>query len=68
MSTPTNKSLYKRVISQAKKRFEVYPSAYANVWVSRHYKSLGGKYKGKKGTSLTKSIRKIKRRTTRKRK
>lgn len=52
MPTPTNKILYKKVLLQAKKKFDVYPSAYANSWVSQQYRSLGGKYSGKKSPSL----------------
>ena len=29
----------------AKKKFKVYPSAYANGWLVREYKKRGGKYK-----------------------
>jgi hypothetical protein len=32
-------------ISQAKQKFDVYPSAYANAWASKCYKSKGGKWK-----------------------
>jgi hypothetical protein len=28
--------------SQAKKKFDVYPSAYANGWASKQYKAAGG--------------------------
>ena len=28
----------------AKRRFKVYPSAYANGWLVRTYKARGGKY------------------------
>ena len=49
MATPTNKGLYARVKSAAKKKFSVYPSAYANAWVVREYKKRGGSYSGKKG-------------------
>jgi hypothetical protein len=41
---PTDKELYARVIADAKKKFEVYPSAYANGWVVQEYKRRGGKY------------------------
>ena len=33
--TPTNPSLYSRVKSEAKRKFKVYPSAYANMWASK---------------------------------
>jgi hypothetical protein len=42
---PTNKNLYSRVKSEAKTKFKVYPSAYANAWLVKTYKSRGGKYK-----------------------
>jgi len=41
---PSDKELYARVIADAKKKFEVYPSAYANGWVVQEYKRRGGKY------------------------
>ena len=47
---PKNPKLYARVKSEAKKKFKVYPSAYANAWLVRTYKSRGGKYSGKKPT------------------
>lgn len=52
-AVPLNKKLYDRVVADAKKRFQVWPSAYASGWVVRRYKELGGTYKtpGKKGTT-----------------
>ena len=44
-ATPTNKALYARVKAEAKKKFKVYPSAYANGWLVRTYKKRGGGYK-----------------------
>jgi hypothetical protein len=44
-NVPTNKKLYARVKALAKKKFKVYPSAYANGWLVKTYKSKGGKYK-----------------------
>ena len=41
-ATPTNKALYARVKAEAKKKFKVYPSAYANGWLVRTYKKRGG--------------------------
>tara|TARA_R110002012_G_scaffold11504_2_gene51937 strand:- start:125 stop:286 length:162 start_codon:yes stop_codon:yes gene_type:complete len=43
-STPKNKDLYSRVKSEAKKKFKVYPSAYANAWLVKTYKKRGGTY------------------------
>ena len=42
--TPKNKALYSRVKSEAKRKFDVYPSAYANAWLVREYKKRGGTY------------------------
>jgi len=46
---PTNKRLYSAVKAETKRRFKVYPSAYANAWLVKTYKAKGGKYRmGKK--------------------
>jgi hypothetical protein len=50
-NVPTNKELYARVKAEAKSKFDVYPSAYANAWLVREYKSRGGKYKVEKADS-----------------
>ena len=42
---PTNKKLYARVKAAAKRKFAVYPSAYANAWLVREYKKRGGGYR-----------------------
>jgi hypothetical protein len=42
---PTNPELWSRAIAQAKSKFDVYPSAYANGWASKWYKSKGGGWK-----------------------
>jgi len=44
-ATPTNPTLYARVKAEAKKKFKVYPSAYANGWLVRTYKKRGGGYR-----------------------
>jgi hypothetical protein len=44
--TPTNKALYSRVKAEAKRKFDVWPSAYASAWLTKEYKKRGGKYKG----------------------
>ena len=46
--TPKNKALYARVKAEAKRKFKVYPSAYANAYMVSQYKKMGGKYKGAK--------------------
>jgi hypothetical protein len=43
-SKPTNPALYSRVKAEAKRKFKVYPSAYANGWLVREYKKRGGGY------------------------
>ena len=44
-NVPSNPKLYARVKAMAKKKFKVYPSAYANGWLVREYKRLGGAYR-----------------------
>ena len=44
-ATPTNPALYARVKAEAKRKFAVYPSAYANAWLVREYKKRGGTYR-----------------------
>ena len=53
-SEPADKELYNRVKAEAKEKFDVYPSAVANAWVVREYKSRGGKYQKKteKGSKM----------------
>ena len=41
---PTNKDLYSKVTSEAKSKFDRWPSAYASAWVVKEYKRRGGKY------------------------
>ena len=42
---PTNPALYARVKAEAKRKFKVYPSAYANGWLVKTYKQRGGRYR-----------------------
>jgi hypothetical protein len=44
-NVPTNPALYARVKAEAKRKFDVYPSAYANAWLVREYKRRGGGYR-----------------------
>jgi len=39
---PTDPSKWSYYKSQAKKKFDVYPSAYANAWAAKQYKAAGG--------------------------
>ena len=52
MPTPTNKKLYARVKAEAKKKFKVWPSAYASAWLTKTYKARGGKYSGSKANKV----------------
>lgn len=49
--TPKDTKLYEKIKRQAKKKFDVWPSAYASAWLVREYKKQGGKYKGSKNKS-----------------
>ena len=42
---PTNPSKWSYYKSQAKKKFDGYPSAYANAWSAKKYKAAGGGWK-----------------------
>ncbi len=42
---PTNPKLYASVKAETKKKFDVYPSAYANAYLTRTYKKRGGGYR-----------------------
>ena len=48
VNVPVNKALYARVKAEAKRKFKVYPSAYANAWLVREYKKRGGTYRVEK--------------------
>jgi len=62
-NTPTDPSKWAYYKAQAKKKFDVYPSAYANGWAAKKYKAAGGgwrksesvneKYTGNPGDKLT---------------
>lgn len=42
---PNNPSLWSKAKSLAKQKFDVYPSAYANGWAAKWYKSKGGSWR-----------------------
>jgi hypothetical protein len=44
-NVPTNPSLWSKFKSQARAKFDVYPSAYANGWAAKKYKAAGGGWK-----------------------
>lgn len=48
---PVDVALWERAKTEAKKRFEVYPSAYANAWAAQWYKERGGDWRKKADAS-----------------
>jgi len=44
-NAPTNPALWSRAKALARSKFDVYPSAYANGWAAKWYKSKGGGWK-----------------------
>jgi len=44
-NVPTNPTLWSKMKSRAKAKFDVYPSAYANGWAAKEYKKAGGGWK-----------------------
>jgi hypothetical protein len=51
-NVPTNPSLWAKWKSKAKAKFDVYPSAYANGWAAKGYKSEGGSWKSVKEETI----------------
>jgi hypothetical protein len=47
-NTPTSPDKWAKAKAAAKSKFKVYPSAYANLWAAKKYKSMGGGWKKKK--------------------
>jgi hypothetical protein len=47
-NSPTNPKLWARAKALARSKFDVYPSAYANGWASKWYKSKGGGWRATK--------------------
>jgi hypothetical protein len=41
-NSPTNPELWAQCVAKAKRKFDVYPSLYANQWAAAEYKKLGG--------------------------
>lgn len=54
---PTHPILYEKVKQEAKRKFRVYPSAYANSWLVREYKRRGGTYSNVAQKNSKNSIR-----------
>jgi len=47
-NVPTDKKNWANAKAQAKRKFKVYPSAYANLWAAKKYKSMGGGWRKNK--------------------
>ena len=57
---PTNPKLWSKAKALARKKFDVYPSAYANGWAAKWYKKHGGGWrKGKVDEQLYHSIKRF---------
>ena len=56
---PIDTDLYSKIKTEAKKKFDVWPSAYASGWLVKEYKRLGGRYK-----IIKKISKKISKKTT----
>ena len=44
-AVPKDEALWQKAIAAAKRKFDVYPSRYANWWASDYYKKQGGTFK-----------------------
>ena len=57
-NVPTDPGKWAASIAAAKRKFDVYPSAYANAWASKDYKKKGGgwKKKTKKKKNISDSV------------
>jgi hypothetical protein len=59
-NAPTNPELWSRAKSAARSKFDKYPSAYANAWASKWYKSKGGGWRKKKKKKANESFEQLK--------
>ena len=55
-NSPTNPALWSRAKAMARSKFDVYPSAYANGWASKWYKSKGGGWKSVKEETVQEGL------------
>ena len=55
---PKNMKLYNQKKALAKKKFDVWPSAYASAWLTKEYKKAGGTYSGTTKNKVTTRSRK----------
>ena len=55
-NVPTDSSKWSYYKAQAKKKFDVYPSAYANGWAAKQYKAAGGGWKTENKESVDEAV------------
>jgi hypothetical protein len=55
-NVPTDPGKWSYYKAQAKKKFDVYPSAYANGWAAKKYKEAGGGWKKGKSESVNEGV------------
>ena len=55
-NVPTDPAKWSQAKSQAKAKFDVYPSAYANGWAAKKYKAMGGSWKKEAGLSIMEKV------------
>ena len=48
-NVPTSPEKWAQAKAQARAKFDVYPSAYANAWAAKKYKAMGGSWKVEEG-------------------
>jgi hypothetical protein len=58
-NVPTDPKKWAKWIAQAKKKFDVYPSAYANGWAAKMYKQDGGGWKTMKESIMERYVQAI---------
>ena len=58
-NVPTNSKLYARVKAAARRKFAVYPSAYANIWASKYCKGKVGRTKKANGGFIARGCGKV---------
>jgi len=58
-NVPTSPEKWAKAKSAAKSKFAVYPSAYANGWASKKYKSMGGGWKAEEVEHIDESAEEI---------
>jgi hypothetical protein len=58
-NVPTSPEKWARAKAAAKSKFAVYPSAYANGWASKKYKSMGGGWKSVNEESMVEEFEQL---------